>query len=205
MSLALFVYENEELVLATINRPARRNAEKREDEAASAWMSPVYASRSRSVMLKNAAFEQPQIDRPQKPDGVAGCSHLLVELWYWDAPSYPLMSQDAKTGPAFWRSCYAFCNAICTSSPAAIYSADRLSSFLLLLHLIRIRGPARRSRPTADGLQISSPVLQVSSRLSCHRKCSRAAGFLRAHRDMFGPQHPFAVPGRSLWEIRDRY
>jgi hypothetical protein len=28
-------------------------------------------------------------------------------------------------------------------------------------------------------------------------------GVIGALRDMFGLQHPFAVPGRPLWEIRD--
>lgn len=39
------------------------------------------------------------------------------------------MSQDGKTGPAFWRLYYAFCNTICTSSPSTIHCAGRLSSF----------------------------------------------------------------------------
>jgi hypothetical protein len=56
---------------------------------------------------------------------------------------------------------------------SCVHCADRLSSVLLLLHSIRVQGPACRSRPTADGLEISTPVLQVSSRLSCHRKCSQ--------------------------------
>lgn len=119
----------------------------------------------------------------------------------------PLMSQDAKTGPAFWRSYYAFCDAIRTSSPAATHSADRLSSFMLLLNSIRIQGSARRSRPTGRWPSdvTASGVLQASSRLSCHCKCSRATAWWAfcSFRDMFGLQHPFAVPGRPFQEIRD--
>lgn len=92
---------------------------------------------------------------------------------------------------------YAFCNAICTSSPAAIHCADRLLSFLLFLTSIRMRGPARRSRPTADDLQILSPALQVSSRLSL---IASVAELLHGGRYWSSPGHvrPTA-PFRSSW------
>lgn len=196
--------ENEELVLATINSPARRNAEKRERRssglAASAQMSPAYASRSRRVMLQNVSFLQPRLCCPQNLIGAAGCSQLLVESWYWDAPSQaPLMSQDAKTGPAFWRSYYVFCNAICNSLRGPIVVVFAFAAFTA--HS-RSGTPIR---PAGDDLQTSSPKPQVSPIvLSSQVQAGHCVvGDFCAIGGVFDLQYPLAVLDLPFQGLRD--
>lgn len=65
------------------------------------------------------------------------------------------------------------CNLRCLIS--AIDRAARLFTLLLLLHSTRSQCPACRSRPTANGLQKSSPAPRASSRRPCRCKSSQEA------------------------------